>query len=157
MILYNLKTKKSTRKRFFCVFILILANFSLNACVSRIEKSGYMFDLSDHELLQEGVFTKSKVLQLMGSPTIISDLDGQETWIYYAQDAKKLLFFKPDIVNREIVTLSFDNADILSKLEKYNIDNEEKLNFSQKYTQVKSRDPGLFKLIFGNIGRVNAQ
>jgi len=138
-------------------FIAIFISLAISSCISRVEKHGYMFDLSDHQLLTEGIFTKNKVLQLMGSPTLISDLDGREVWIYYAEDVRKLLFFKPDIINREIIMLSFNKNETLTKLENYSLENEKNLRFAENYTKVHSNKNGVFKSIFGNVGSVKPQ
>lgn len=145
-------------ERFYSsILMAIFLNIALSSCAPKIEKHGYMFDLSDHHLLQEEIITKSKVLSIMGSPTLISDLNGEEMWIYYAENVKKLLFFKPDIVNREIILLAFDNNEVLKKLENYSLANEKKLNFSSDHTKVKSNKVGFFKSIFSNVGQIRPQ
>ncbi len=75
--------------------LILFLIFIINSCVSRVDKRGYMFDLSGHEQLQEGVTTKDNLIKIMGSPTLISDFDESESWIYYSENVKYLLFFKP--------------------------------------------------------------
>ncbi len=145
-------------ERFYkAVFMVIFLNIALSACVSRVEKQGYMFELADHHLLQEEIITKDKVLRIMGSPSLISDLNDEETWIYYAQDVKKFLFFKPDVINREIISFSFDKNEVLSNLQKFSLNDQQKLSFSSNYTKVNSNKIGIFKSIFSNVGQVRPQ
>jgi outer membrane protein assembly factor BamE (lipoprotein component of BamABCDE complex) len=123
-----------------------------------MSRHGFLFDLSDHQLLQEGVTSKERVLKIMGSPTIISNLDSNETWIYYSEDVKNLLFFIPDITSRTIVTLKFDDSDTVKKIEKFDLENEAKeMKFLSQYTYVKSKKIGFFKSLFSNVGQVKAQ
>lgn len=129
---------------------------ALSAC-SRVNKHGYMMDLVEHDLLQKGVTTKERVLRIMGSPTIISDIDDEETWIYFAEDVKLLLFFKPKPVSRDIIALKFDDSQTISELERYSLGNETDLHFTDEYTKVKSNKSGFFKSIFSNIGQVRPQ
>ena len=135
---------------FFCIIFL-------SSCIARTEKHGFMFEFSDHEILQEGVTSRESVFRNLGSPTIVSDLDYEEVWIYFAEDLKNFLFFKPKIVKREILVIQFE-SDTIKKLKKISLSNEiEKLQFLSKYTQVESHEVGFFKSIFSNVGQVKPQ
>ncbi len=141
--------------RFFCCLFLLVVTSS---CISRLEKHGYMFDLSDHETIQEDITSKERTLKIMGSPTVIAELGRDESWIYYAEDVKHLLFFKPKITSRNILIVRFDNSDTVTELRKIDLANEEKkLTFSSNYTAVDNHKSGFFKSIFSNIGQVKPQ
>ena len=142
------------KKNFFYIFLLI----ALNACVSKVDKRGYMFDMSDHNLLQEGITSKERVLKIMGSPTLISDLDSDEAWIYYAEDVKRLLFFKPDIISRDVLVVRFNEVGTIRELSRIDLNNEEKqLQFAANFTNVESRKIGFLKSLFSNVGQVKSQ
>ncbi len=113
-----------------------------------------MFDSSGYETLQEGVTTKDRVLRIMGSPTIVSDLSNEELWLYYHEDVKELLFFKPKVISRTVIALKFDNQQTIKELKNYDLSSEEKLTFSTDYTKAQNHDEGFFKKIFGNIGQI---
>lgn len=142
-------------KKFFCLVFIIL---SATSCISNYEKRGYAFDLADDHLLQEGVSSKEMVLKIMGSPTIISDFDSDESWIYYSEEVNKVLFFLPKVVSRKVLLIKFDAFDTLSHMQKLDLA-DEKLNmkFIEKFTEVKSHDVGFFKSIFSNIGQIKPQ
>ncbi len=130
----------------------------LSSCISNYEKRGYEFDLSDHHLLQENVTSKESVMRIMGSPTIISELDGQENWIYYSENVKSFLFFIPKITSRTIFLIKFDDSNTIKSLQKFDLASEnEKLKFISKYTEVAGHKTGFFKSIFSNIGQVKPQ
>jgi len=142
------------KKNFFYIFLLI----ALNACVSKVDKRGYMFDMSDHNLLQEGITSKERVLKIMGSPTLISDLDSDEAWIYYAEDLKRLLFFKPDVISRDVLVVRFNEAGTIRELSRIDLNDEEKqLQFAANFTNVESRKIGFLKSLFSNVGQVKSQ
>ncbi len=132
--------------------------FFLCSCISRVEKHGYMFDLSDQEKLQEGITTRDGVLRAMGSPTVISDLDSEETWIYYSEDVKQLLFFTPEITDRTILVLRFDNENTVKEVKKITLNDEKKnIDFVHNYTAVDNHDVGFLKSFFSNVGQVRPQ
>lgn len=141
--------------------LLLIAIFlltSTSSCVSRVEKRGYMFDLSDYQMLQEGVTSKERVIRIMGSPTLISDLDLEESWIYYSEDVKNFLFFKPDIIARTAMVVRFNEFNTIKELKIIDLASEDKyLNFATNYTLVNSHKTGFFKSIFSNVGQVKAQ
>ena len=142
-------------KNYLCCIFLVLA---LSSCIQNMSRHGFLFDLSDHQLLQESVTSKERVLKIMGSPTIISNLVSDETWIYYSEDVNNFLFFLPDITSRTIVVLKFDDSDTVKKIEKFDLANEEKeMKFVAQYTYVKSKKIGFFKSLFSNVGQVKAQ
>jgi len=137
------------------IFLLI----AMSSCVSRLERHGYMFDFSDHEMLQEGITSKEKLLRVMGSPTIISNLESDEAWIYFAEKTDSFLFFKPDIVERSVLVIRFDGLDTIREIKKLSLANEsQKIDFVSNYTAVDShKKDGFFKSIFSNVGQVRPQ
>ncbi len=138
-------------------FLIIIFIFAINSCSSRVDKHGFMFEFSDHELLQEGVTSKERVLKMMGSPTLVSDFDNQEAWIYFSEDLKKFLFFKPEVVKRKILLLRFKDNTI-SNLQSFDLGNEsENLKFASEFTVVDSHKIGFFKSIFSNVGQIKPQ
>jgi len=144
---------KSHQKKIVLLFLMLLSS-----CFSRLEKRGYAFELSDGERLQTRITSKETAAKIMGSPTLISDLDDKEVWIYYAEEVNNFLFFKPKVEARNILVLTFDHEQNLSELKKINFDDEEKaLIFSQNYTKVNSHQTGFFKSIFSNVGQIKAQ
>lgn len=128
-----------------------------NSCVSRVDKHGFMFEFSDHEMLQEGVTTRERVLKMMGSPTLISDLDEDEAWIYFSEDLKRFLFFKPKIIERNVLVIRF-KSDTINELKKLTLNDEaQKLEFVIDYTAVNGHKTGFFKSIFSNVGQIKPQ
>jgi outer membrane protein assembly factor BamE (lipoprotein component of BamABCDE complex) len=142
-------------KNFFCGLIFLI---TLSSCVSRLDKHGYMFDLSDHELVQEGITTKERVIKIMGSPTTISNFDQDSAWIYYSEDVNRFLFFNPKITARNILVVKFNAKETVKELKKISLQNEEKnLEFVSDYTAVDSHKVGFFKSIFSNVGQIKPQ
>lgn len=149
---YYFSTKKMTKKIFLTIFLL-----ALSSCITRVEKHGYMFDLSETEALQEGITSRERVLKIMGSPTLVSELGNDETWIYYSEDVEHLLFFKPTTQQRQVLVLTFENNGIIRNLNKVSLsDEDEKLAFASNFTAIDDHETSLFKSFFSNVGQVKA-
>jgi len=139
------------------VLASILLLIATASCSPRLDKHGFMFEFSSHDMLQEGITTKERVLKMMGSPTLISDLDQEDVWIYFSEDLKGFLFFKPKVVERNILVIRF-KSDTIKELKKITLNNEEKnLQFTADYTVVDSHKVGFFKSIFSNVGQIKPQ
>jgi len=136
--------------------ITILLSIILLTSCSQIEKRGYSFELSDYQNLKEGINNKDSTLDAMGYPSLTNNSADEELWIYYSEDIKKLLFFKPDIIDRKIITISFNTDQTIKKIKTYDLATENQVNFDPNYTQVESAKLSWWKQIFGNIGQVRA-
>ncbi|MBU6141113.1 MAG: outer membrane protein assembly factor BamE [Proteobacteria bacterium] len=137
----------------------IISLFILTSCFPRLEKHGYMFDMSDHELVQDGVTSKDRLFKLMGSPTLLVDSDEEEVWIYYSESVKHFLFFQPKVVERKILALNFDDKSVVKEMRIIDLEDESKdMKFVSKYTKVEDhKSEGFFKSFFGNVGQLKAQ
>lgn len=137
-------------RHFIALSILIT---SLISC-GQIEKKGYSFELSDYQLLKENVDDKNDALNFMGYPSFISEVNQKELWVYYSEDMKKVLFFKPEILDRKIITISFKEQNSVEAIKNYNLKNQTSIKFNKNYTDVVNREKGWWSQIFGNIGQV---
>lgn len=141
------------KKTTLLVILTILAS-----CIVRQDKKGYNFDISDADLLQIGITTKDGALRNMGSPTIIFDFDDHESWIYYSQNVKNMLFFKPKVFERKILVVKFDEQNTINSMENYDLSNQNNIKFTKNVTPLIDKEgKGFFKEIFGNIGKVRPQ
>ena len=134
-------------------FLVALA-LILSSC-NPVDKTGYRFEYSDAHLLKKGITSKENVQKIMGSPTLISYLD-EETWIYYLQDEKKFMFFRPEILDRKITTISFDEYQIIDKINHYNLADQNQIQLAQLKTndvQINEKK-SFFSRIFSNIGQI---
>jgi outer membrane protein assembly factor BamE (lipoprotein component of BamABCDE complex) len=128
-----------------------------SSCVNNIDKNGFLFDLSDFEVIEKDLSAKDRVYEAMGDPTLISNLGNKETWIYYHQRVNNILFFHPKIEDRKIMVIEFDDNQIVSNLRFYDMKDERKdFIFSSKFTEVEGKKISFFKSLFSNIGQVRA-
>jgi hypothetical protein len=110
-----------------------------------VEKTGFSptFSVTTNptvqtNLLQKNVSSKRTVLDYLGSPTIYFKLNNKEHFLYFSEEIKYFLFFKPKAVDRKILLITFDNLDTVKDLEFYNLNNENKdFKFSNETTKIK--------------------
>ena len=136
--------------------LTIAAFFLITSCLNQTETRGYVFELSDYKLIKEGISGKDFVLEAMGNPTFIIDHNtNEELWVYFSEDIHKFLFFKPDILNRKIMIIAFDNNATVRKIANYDLKDQNNVKFSNDYTKVDhNQKKGIFSEIFNNIGQI---
>ena len=87
-----------------------------------------------------------------GSPSSEIFLNDSEYWIYYSEEFKKILFFKPTIISRRIVILKF-NEDRVSNIQNLDLnDANNKYFVNLNTTHVPHHNYNIFKEIFQNVG-----
>jgi outer membrane protein assembly factor BamE (lipoprotein component of BamABCDE complex) len=116
----------------------ILLILILSSC-NPIEKRGYAFELSDYEMLNEEINDKNDVLNFMGYPSLVSEIKNEELWVYYSEDVRNFLFFHPKILERKIMTISFDAQNVIDKIGNYDLEDQSNIKFNKKYTKVESQ------------------
>lgn len=140
-------------KKLSIILLLLFAS----SCAGNVENRGFMFELTDTNLIAENITTKERVLEIMGSPTLTSDLD-KELWVYYFEKRKSLFFFKPEVIDRKIMTIGFDNSGTINSIKEFSLLDEQKdFSFDSHFTEVKSKKENIFKELFSNVGKISAQ
>lgn len=123
------------------LIFLLLAFSPLFSCISRIEKRGYMFDLYQPNSLQKKISSQRTVLENLGSPTIAITIDNKQHFMYLSEDVRHLLFFKPKVIERNILLINFDDNNYIADISSYNLANENSdFKFSSQTTAIKRKN-----------------
>jgi outer membrane protein assembly factor BamE (lipoprotein component of BamABCDE complex) len=127
---------------------------SLSSCVSTLNNKGYLVDEDSLSSLKIGVSSKIDVLNIMGQPSIISDLVSNN--FYYVttiEVSKTSLSRKVD--QQHVLALEFDKNDILQKIQHYDTKSDKLIAMSKDVTPAAGDDDRFTKKLFGNIGKFN--
>ena len=96
------------------------------------------------------------VLAILGSPSTLSVLDG-EAWYYIGDRRESLAFFKPELLERDTVVVSFDGSGMVTAVEKSSVDEENKIEVVERETPAHGSDLSMVEQFLGNIGRFNTE
>ena len=142
--------KMSTYKQILFNLFLIT---TLTACSSDIFIShcGNMPSEERIEQVQKGQ-TKDEVLEILGSPSSIVSLD-QNTWIYMSSEIKRVAFFKPEELDRDILTIQFNNYNQVVSIQRRNKDQGNEIAINEESTETYGSQPGFFAKYFGGVGQ----
>ncbi len=139
----------STKNTFYCMLAL---SFGLCSCSSDIfiTHNGNMPSNDKIVLLQKGQ-NKAMVRQILGAPSSVNPLDNN-TWIYMSSDVKRVAFFKPVELDRDVLTVKFDENDIVTSISRYSKEHGKEVAISEDATEFQKSDQGFFQEYFGGVG-----
>lgn len=137
------------------LIILFFIIFSFG-CSKVIEQNGVSPNEERLNDLKIGKITKLQVRKLIGDPIFVDSNNNDETWIYFSQKIEKIAFFKPELISRKVILLSFNNK-ILSKVETFSQEDSKIINLNTKKVVSGGRKLTVLQQIFGNIGNFSAE
>ena len=139
----------STSKNTLCVFA---ACAILAACNSEtfVTHNGNMPSNDRILMIQKGQ-DRARVREILGAPSSINPLDGN-TWIYMSSDVRKVAFFKPEELDRDVLTIKFDDDGIVSSISRYSKANGKEIIISEDATDFDKGNKSFFEEYFGGVG-----
>lgn len=144
-------------KRTGTKLVLLAATcLALMSCAERFRSHGYVPSEDDLQQVVVGVDTRASVEDLIGVPTTSGVLN--EGGFYYIEsDVRHYAWKKPEMINREIVAISFGPGQVVSNIERYGLQDGNVVPISRRVTESGGSDIGFIRKLFGNIGRFSAE
>ena len=144
----------STHNIFFSSLLGILF---LSACSTEYfnQTEGNMPTRADILSIKQGM-SKEQVRDLLGSPSAISSLD-HKTWIYMNTTMKRMAFFEPEELDRNVVAIEFDLDGKVKKITQLTKENGKDIIVSKDTTPVMGTDPTFMEKYFGGVGYMPIQ
>lgn len=124
----------------------------LTACTQDIIVRGNIPDSDDVATIEPGITTRQEVAQLLGTPSTVSSFRDR-TWYYIGQKQTKIAFLDPDILERSVLVIQFDDYGTVQDTAAYTLEDGEYVEVVSRVTPTEGRDFGLLEQLIGNIGR----
>ena len=96
--------------------------------------------------------SKQQVQQVLGTPSSVVSLD-QNTWIYMSSDIKRVAFFEPEEISRDVLTIKFNKYDKVADIKRLKKENGREITVSSDETPTLGQEPGFFEKYFGGVGQ----
>ena len=130
--------------------------FAVTGCAPIVEVRGFVPDMEKTQALTKGTDNHSTVQEALGTPTVKSTFD-EETWYYISERAERVAFLEPEILQREVLTLTFDpDTSKLKDIGRYSLKDGLVVTLVSRTTPAKGRELSFLQEVFGSIGRVGA-
>lgn len=133
---------------------IALVAVSLGACAGRVDTHGNQVLAEDVATIEPGQATRSTVLDRLGSPSS-SSLFPPETWFYYSETTETTAFLSPDITQRQVVKIVFDETGVVTDVETLDETAAEEVAPADGATPTAGNSLGFFEQLLSNMGRFN--
>ena len=139
--------KPRTRLRLLPLLALVLI-----ACEPRLDTHGFMPNSELVSQIQTGEQDKFEVVEVLGSPSSMATFD-DDIWYYITQQSRTFAFFKPEIIDQQVLVVRFDEANVVSEINRYTIEDGLIVDPVTRETPTAGKELSILQQLFGNIGR----
>lgn len=151
MFAFRSKLKPGAR-----VALLLAVLLGVSACQTTYRNHGYVPTPEELAGIEVGVDTRDSVAEEIGAPGSSGVLkDGD---YYYV--ATRMKYFgprKPEIVERDLVAISFTSAGVVRNIERYGLQDGQLIAFERRVTSSSIEDKTFLRQLLGNLGRINPE
>ena len=132
---------------------LVLA-LGLSACAPRVTTRGNELQMEDVAKITVGTYTKNNVYATLGSPSSTSSF-GVDTWYYISQLTETTAFLAPEIKERQIVEIRFDDQGLVTYVDVVDTEMAQEIVPADGATPTAGNSLGFFDQMISNLGRFN--
>ncbi|MCP5073914.1 MAG: outer membrane protein assembly factor BamE [Rhodobacteraceae bacterium] len=133
------------------LFLAVSVCLFVMACSSTYQNHGYVPSDEQLENILVGVDTRGTVADIVGRPVSTGVLE-DGGWYYISSRVKHHTYHKPQVVDRELLAISFDDKDVVSNIERFGLEDGRVVAFSRRVTSSGVKSKGLLAQLFGNFG-----
>lgn len=135
--------------------VALLTAVMLGGCTMSPDLRGNNPDKKLLASIKPGVTDKASVTKLLGSPSSVATFDA-DTWYYISQELQSVAFFKPELRDEKVVTISFNNKGIVQKIAYLDMKDHRDVEPNPDKTPAPGREFTLLEQLIGNFGRFSA-
>lgn len=141
---------KETRK----LLLAAGAVLALAACSPTVNTRGNLLEADRLAQVQPGTSTQDDVAALLGTPSSVGTFD-PNVWYYIGQRTEKTAFFRPDVAERKVVVLRFDETGVLDEMRELDAADGQEVEIVDRRTPTAGKELTVIEQILGNLGRFN--
>jgi outer membrane protein assembly factor BamE (lipoprotein component of BamABCDE complex) len=120
-------------------------------CSEHIIKQGHQFQEEDLNQVHEGM-GKDQVTLALGTPDTQSAVNGGAYYYISTTASQPVAFMRPQVTDRRVVAVYFNDKGRVEKIANYGMKDGVVFDFVKRETPSYTRDQGLLKELFRNIG-----
>jgi outer membrane protein assembly factor BamE (lipoprotein component of BamABCDE complex) len=125
---------------------------ALTACSERIRTHGNFIDADRFEQVRVGSTTRADVNDLLGSPNSRGMVDNN-IWYYVGQRTMQEAFFAPEIVDRQIIAVSFNADGVVTQIRRFDTTDATQIALIERTTPTGGHNLTFLQQMLGNFGR----
>ena len=118
----------------------------LGGCAARVDTRGNFADVEALEQITPGESTRGTVADLLGSPTSVATFN-DKTWYYIGRKTERVAFFKPDLLEQQVVAIQFDDAGLVEDVKLYGPEDAQEIELVDRTTPTSGKKLNVFQQI----------
>lgn len=127
---------------------------SLAACTATFRNHGYVPLEEDLSQIAVGVDTRDTVAERVGTPSSSGVLS--DSGYYYVQSrVKHFAWQKPQVIDRQVVAVSFTKAGIVENIGRYTLQDGQVVPLARRFTR-NGQDISFIRKLLANLGNFSA-
>jgi len=130
-----------------------MMTLALSACAPSFRNYGYTPLEEDLQELVVGIDTRASVEDVVGPPTASGVLEGGD-YFYVRSTVKTVGPRRPEVVDRQVLAISFDDNGVLSNIESFGLEDGRVVTLSRRVTDSSVTNQNFLRQLLGNIGRI---
>lgn len=133
-----------------------IAVLALSACEPKVAERGKVDIAAALEQIHPQETTQTDVIGLLGTPSAVGQF-GDKAWYYMSQRKEGVAFMAPEVVDSEVLRITFDADQKVATIKSYNQADMHNVDFTDRKTPTAGQEYGFFEQLIGNIGKFNKQ
>ena len=126
---------------------------ALGACAATFDNHGYVPPAEELAQLRIGS-SRADVAAIIGTPGA-AGMMRDEAWFYTAYRMRNQGYRAPQVIERQIIAVSFDAAGQVSNIEEFGLEDGRIVQLSRRVITSSVREVTFFGQLFSNFGRIN--
>jgi outer membrane protein assembly factor BamE (lipoprotein component of BamABCDE complex) len=131
---------------------LALTVAGLAACAPQVSQHGHTVDPDSVSRITPGVTSQEEVARLLGSPSMLATF-ASDRWYYVTQRRESRSFFQNEIIEQDVLTVTFDDRGIVREVEFQGMDQAMAIEPDPDTTRTLGNELTIVEQLIGNIGR----
>ncbi len=137
--------------RGLCLGIVLLGTV---ACTPQFRDHGYVPSEDQLADIFVGVDTRETVAEVIGAPSS-SGVLRESGYYYVSQRIRTLTYHAPEVIEREVVAISFDSNGVVSNVERFGLQDGNVVALSRRVTTSNVQGLNFLQQLFGNVGSLD--
>ena len=140
------------RRRGHLAVPLLCAALALASCGMPVDQRGNQPDPKVLAQITPGQTDKATVTRLIGTPSSVAAFD-PNTWYYISQKTKTVAFFRTDVLDQEVIAITFDEDGKVKTINNRGIQDAQAVTPNPNATPTYGREFSTIEQFLGNFGK----
>ena len=138
--------------------VLAAASLLVTGCTEAVQVRGNLPDPEVVGEIEPGRHSREDVFQMIGSPSTLSALSAMSSyqdrkWYYIGQKTSQYAFFKPEVLERSVLLVTFDERGLVDETQLYTLEDGQVIKPVSRITETEGEEISILQELLGNLGR----